>query len=99
MANRDLYIVFMLVSFLLSSYGAVDISKISQNKAVVIVSNQICARRILEAFQSHDKYAVVRYNPWRHSILANRILWTGAILSAGICTLALIRNVKKQLLS
>ncbi|KAH3884679.1 poly(A)-specific ribonuclease PNLDC1-like [Dreissena polymorpha] len=79
-----------------SPYGNVDIRVFGKNRALAATNNFKCSRDILKAFRGHPTIYVAEYSIWRHSPLVRGILWSGAIVSGGLCILALVGSVKER---
>ncbi|PVD31746.1 hypothetical protein C0Q70_07164 [Pomacea canaliculata] len=77
-----------------SSYGTVDVQLKNSRTALVAAGNFSCAKAILTAFQGHHYIRVTRYHFWKHSPAAKLVLWSGLVLSGGICIWAFASLIK-----
>ncbi|CAH1801558.1 unnamed protein product [Owenia fusiformis] len=84
------------LAMMMSQFGSVDIKMQGTRHALVAVGNYRCMWDILKAYKKDPDIAVVKYNYWRHSQTARRLLWSGVLLGGGITLLALVTSNTKH---
>ncbi|XP_069669243.1 pre-piRNA 3'-exonuclease trimmer-like isoform X3 [Periplaneta americana] len=83
------------VAELFAKFGAVDVKPFSRYRALVAVGNHGSAQDILRQFRRHKDFAVSYYHPLRHSFVAQAFLWSGVVVSSGICIYLLYKAFSK----
>ncbi|XP_075220948.1 pre-piRNA 3'-exonuclease trimmer-like isoform X4 [Lycorma delicatula] len=83
------------VAEMLAKYCSVDTKPLNNKSVLVAVSNFSCARQILRDFLKHEKYRVSLYHPFRDSTIIRGVLWSGLLISGGLCIGAFIQKLLK----
>ncbi|XP_052801364.1 poly(A)-specific ribonuclease PNLDC1-like isoform X2 [Mya arenaria] len=73
-----------------SPYGNVDLKLYGKNQALAATNSFKCSKDILKAFKQHNSIFVTKYSVWRHSPVVRGILWSGVLISGGLCIWALL---------
>ncbi|XP_061188367.1 poly(A)-specific ribonuclease PNLDC1-like [Saccostrea echinata] len=79
-----------------SKFGTVDIRLQDNTKALVATGNKYCANDLVRNYRNDKRMYVQHYSRWRHSPYIRPALWTGVVLSGGLCLLALWSNRKNN---
>lgn len=79
-----------------SKFGTVDIKLQSKSRALVATGNIYCARDLVRFYKNDKRMSVHHYSKWRHSPYSKPALWTGVILSGGLCLWALWSTKKNN---
>ncbi|CAH0554377.1 unnamed protein product [Brassicogethes aeneus] len=96
-SNRNKTINISQVTSILSSYGCVEIKRLSYktNGALVAVDNFGNARRIINTFKTNKDFKVRQYNVFKHSPVMRAFVFSGITIS-GALLLWLTHSVTKR---
>ncbi|XP_022343153.2 poly(A)-specific ribonuclease PNLDC1-like [Crassostrea virginica] len=79
-----------------SKFGTVDIRLESKSRALVATGNIYRARDLVKNYRNDKRISVQHYSRWKHSPYIRPTLWTGVLLSGGLCLWALWSTKKNN---
>ncbi|XP_045122317.1 LOW QUALITY PROTEIN: pre-piRNA 3'-exonuclease trimmer-like [Portunus trituberculatus] len=85
-----------LVSAALAKYGQLDVQPLNNNSVLVAMSSWRSVTEILANLSSEGPLKAQVYTRLRHSTLGRSVVWSGAVLSTGLCAWLVYRSFRKS---